>query len=355
MEFEKIDFSKVDWHHILPRLGIDEKLIANPKRRGPCPMEGGNTRFRFDNKEGRGTWVCNCGSGDGVRLVALVHGTTDAEAVRMIRDVVGGSPALKMAPKREVATQRTQSEIDRARSDLQKVWDGARPIAGTPAWSYLSKRVRDLDPAWISSSLRFHPALRHTDDENGNRSTRPAMVSIVVDAFKRNKIATIHRTYITKDGEKAPVSFSQVKKVMTTTVEKLTGESIKVNTAQSRLVIVAEGIEAALAWVAATQNKYAVYAAINCYNLSRFEWPKGTVALVIGADNDPVNIKTGLRPGPHYASILNDRALKAGLRTKLVMSPREGVDFDDLWNNREIEIFDLHTKAESSGRILAAA
>ena len=99
MSYEKIDFSRVDWHRILPALGVDEKFIVHPKKRGPCPIEqAGTTRFRFDNKEGRGTWVCNCGAGDGVRLVALVHGVSDAEAIQMIREVIGNSSVLKTAP-----------------------------------------------------------------------------------------------------------------------------------------------------------------------------------------------------------------------------------------------------------------
>ncbi|NYY79755.1 hypothetical protein DMH17_06695 [Raoultella planticola] len=36
-------------------------------------MCGGADRFRFDDKEGRGTWFCNqCGAGDGLKLVEKV-------------------------------------------------------------------------------------------------------------------------------------------------------------------------------------------------------------------------------------------------------------------------------------------
>lgn len=354
MNYEKIDFSRVDWHRILPALGVDEKFIANPKKRGPCPIEqAGTTRFRFDNKEGRGTWVCNCGAGDGVRLVALVHGVSDAEAIQTIREVIGNSSALKTAPVKVVSEKKTEQHIERARKKLIRVWREAKTILETPAWLYLSKRVYGLNPSWISSGLRFHPALTHVDDENGNVSTRPALVSSVADAFSRERIVTIHRTYISSNGEKASVSASQVKKVMPTTVQKLTGESIKVNTAQSSLVIVAEGIESALAWVAATQNQYAVYAAINCYNMGQFKWPKGTKALVIGADNDAPNPRSGLRPGLHYATLLNQRALESGIRTKLVIPPAEGIDFDDLWNNGDCEIFSFD-KTKDSLKTLAA-
>ncbi len=343
----KIDFSKVDWQHILQRLGVDAKLIANPKKRGPCPIEQtGHTRFRFVNKDGRGNWVCNCGAGDGVRLVALIYGVSDTEAVRMIRDVVKGQPSLRQAPVRPAAQEKTPADIEKARAALKRVRRSSRPLVGSPALLYLNNRVRGLDASWISGDLRFHPSLHHIDDERGCRSVWPALVADVVDASKRDRVVTIHRTYITQSGEKAPVSASQVKKVMTTTVDKLGGQSIKVNTARSSLVIVTEGIEKALAWVAATQNRYAVYATLNCYNLSLFKWPKTTKAVLIGGDNDAPNLKTGLRAGQHYAEILRNRVLEAGLRVKLVIPETTGVDFDDLWNAGDDAIFGVCSQPE---------
>ncbi len=39
----------------------------------------GKTRFRFDDKEGRGTWICNhCGAGDGADLAMKVTGMSSA-------------------------------------------------------------------------------------------------------------------------------------------------------------------------------------------------------------------------------------------------------------------------------------
>ena len=55
------------WTKILISNGIDEKFLKN--KHGPCPVCGGKDRFRFDNKDGRGTFFCNhCGPGDGVGL-----------------------------------------------------------------------------------------------------------------------------------------------------------------------------------------------------------------------------------------------------------------------------------------------
>ena len=61
------------WPAILAGLGIDPRYLQN--RHGPCPACGGKDRFRFDDREGQGTFYCNqCGSGDGFHLLERVHG-----------------------------------------------------------------------------------------------------------------------------------------------------------------------------------------------------------------------------------------------------------------------------------------
>ena len=58
------------WRGILLSVGVPETALN--RRHGPCPMCGGTDRFRFDDKEARGTWICGqCGAGDGVMLSEL--------------------------------------------------------------------------------------------------------------------------------------------------------------------------------------------------------------------------------------------------------------------------------------------
>lgn len=61
----------------------------------------------------------------------------------------------------------------------------------------------------------------------------------------------------------------------------------------------------------------------------------------------------GLVYVPHYATLLNQRALESGIRTKLVIPPAEGIDFDDLWNSGDFEIFSFD-KTKDSLKTLAA-
>ncbi|WP_312982898.1 primase-helicase zinc-binding domain-containing protein [Atlantibacter sp.] len=79
------------WPRILPALGV--KVIKN--RHQACPVCGGSDRFRFDDKEGRGTWLCNqCGAGDGLKLVEKVFGVSPSEAAVKVSALTGTLPPV---------------------------------------------------------------------------------------------------------------------------------------------------------------------------------------------------------------------------------------------------------------------
>ncbi|MCI0214185.1 toprim domain-containing protein [Cronobacter sakazakii] len=95
------------WPRILPALGV--KVIKN--RHQACPVCGGSDRFRFDDKEGRGTWFCNqCGAGDGLKLVEKVFGVKPAEAARRVNAVTGSLPPVAPAV---IAATEAATETDR--------------------------------------------------------------------------------------------------------------------------------------------------------------------------------------------------------------------------------------------------
>ncbi|MEG5918496.1 primase-like DNA-binding domain-containing protein [Enterobacter hormaechei] len=95
------------WPRILPALGV--KVIKN--RHQACPVCGGSDRFRFDDKEGRGTWFCNqCGAGDGLKLVEKVFGLTASEAAGKVNAVTGNLPPV--APE-VIAAAEAETDTDR--------------------------------------------------------------------------------------------------------------------------------------------------------------------------------------------------------------------------------------------------
>ena len=76
------------WYGVLSSLGIDRNYLQN--KHGPCPicMEG-TDRFRFDDKDGRGTYYCNtCGAGDGFELLQKVHGWSFTDCLDAIRPII---------------------------------------------------------------------------------------------------------------------------------------------------------------------------------------------------------------------------------------------------------------------------
>ena len=64
---EVIALARGIWPQILIAHGIAEHFLSG--KHVPCPICSGTDRFRFDNKNGDGTYFCNqCGSGDGFNL-----------------------------------------------------------------------------------------------------------------------------------------------------------------------------------------------------------------------------------------------------------------------------------------------
>ncbi|WP_370612164.1 primase-helicase zinc-binding domain-containing protein [Citrobacter meridianamericanus] len=121
------------WPRILPALGVT--VIKN--RHQACPVCGGSDRFRFDDKEGRGTWFCNqCGAGDGLKLVEKVFGVTPSEAAGKVNAVTGNLPPV--SPEVTAAAD-AETEADRkaAAALAVKLMEKARPATGN---AYLTRK-----------------------------------------------------------------------------------------------------------------------------------------------------------------------------------------------------------------------
>ncbi|HCT4840894.1 TPA: toprim domain-containing protein [Enterobacter hormaechei] len=121
------------WPRILPALGV--KVMKN--RHQACPVCGGSDRFRFDDKEGRGTWLCNqCGAGDGLKLVEKVFGVKPSEAAQKVSAVTGNLPPVA---KEVIATAEAETEADRkaAVSLAVRLMEKTRTASGN---AYLTRK-----------------------------------------------------------------------------------------------------------------------------------------------------------------------------------------------------------------------
>lgn len=251
------------WPAILMHYGIEERFLRN--KHGECPLCGGKDRYRFDNKLGRGSWICNqCGAGDGFALLEKFKGWTFKEAAYQVELIAGN-----------VAAQQIKVESDDAKkmAAVKRVWNEAQPVCkGDPVWKYLHRRIGiELVPA----CLRFHPALPYV--EGDSLDYYPALVAAVTSHEKQG--IGVHRIYLTSAGDKAPVETA--KKLMTG--KPMGGASIKLSAAGEVLGI-AEGIETALA--AARQFSVPTWAAISAGLMEQWLPPEGVKTVIVFGDND---------------------------------------------------------------------
>src|SRR5262245_52152034 len=110
-----IERARGRWREILPRLGIETRFLTN--KHGPCPLCGGKDRYRFDDRDGEGTYFCGqCGAGTGLILLRKLHGWDHATACAEVDKIIGTdqpifAPARKTddRERRRLAIERTLS------------------------------------------------------------------------------------------------------------------------------------------------------------------------------------------------------------------------------------------------------
>jgi len=258
------------WPGILTALGVSSKALRN--KHGPCPMCGGKDRFRFDNKGGRGTWICSqCGAGDGVDLVKRLLNADFKEAARAIEQHLGSAP-VSFAGSRP----RPSEQI---RKEMIGLWKRSRSIElDDPAGKYLHKR---LGLTTFPPCLRFAPDERYT--EAGSRpSWHPMIVALVEpsDAAKASgDKSALHRTYLDQFGGKADVSAPR--KMMGAMP---TGAAVRLAPIPGDKLGIAEGIETALA--ASILFNMPVWAALTAALLQEWAPPPAVSTVFIFGDND---------------------------------------------------------------------
>lgn len=355
------DETKFDWQVILPKFGIPKDCLK--KKHGPCPICEGKDRFRFDNKNNMGTYFCQkCGPGNVMTLLRKYTGKGDAEILKDIEDYSGsvGTSVETPIARTIVSDELTAEEIAENRKKLVAARRAAVALQkGDPVSTYLLDRVPGLDLSKISKEILHHKGMKFYEyndkDENVCRGVFPVMLARVVDG--QNKPITLHRTYLTKDGKKAP--FDMVKKQMAG-IRKLKGAAIRLNDVpSSRVLGVCEGIETGLAIVTAYRFKMPVWSLLNCVNLAVADIPKGMFdKVIIFADHDRIDPQQGYRPGTHYAELLKQKLEVEGFEVEIRMPPEEGKDFNDMWVEYVTrQLMERYAKPDPEARIsiLAAA
>jgi putative DNA primase/helicase len=322
--------AKGRWISILGALCPElETHLAKPGRHGACPVHGGQDGFRlFRDVEVSGGGICNsCGARpDGFALLMWLRGWDFPTALAAVAQTLDGVSMTTSLPARprvpSTGVYRPILSDDRIRKLLRDTWNAGSPW-NAPESSLLRTylRNRGLTPEVFRGPLplRFHPSLSYRE-EGTCLGRYPAMLALMSSAD--GQPATIHRTFLTLDGQKAPVP-SPKKLMPHASGRPLVGGVVRLGWSGS-CVGIAEGIETALAVRQAIGMT--IWAALSCTFLERFQPPYGTEHVVIWSDWD----KNGA--GQRAAEALKDRLESSGIKVLVLLPPEIGMDWLDVLN-----------------------
>lgn len=328
------DDARGRWERVLPDLAPALKDAV--ERRGkhvPCPVHGGRDGFRvFPDVDETGGGVCNtCGYfADGFSLLMWINGWDFGRTIREVAVHVGTTPVRDM--RKEVSHAPSSAPDDTTRREhLNRTWRESLALTHPKAESarlYLARRGLSVR---VPDTLRFHPELGYYAD-NRIVARYPAIIGQVTG--QGGEAVTLHRTYLTADGHKAPVDAP--KKLMRhPSARQLTGGAIRLVPAGARLAVT-EGIETALAVIEATGIP--AWATGNAHLLETFVPPPGVSQVLVFADKDRPSRQHPSGHGQEAARGLVTRLWARGIQAGAIApaldipDSRKGVDWLDVLN-----------------------
>ncbi|WP_448205411.1 DUF7146 domain-containing protein [Azospirillum sp. sgz302134] len=266
------------WGEVLDKLAPSLKhALRLAPRHCACPVCGGKDRFRiYRDLAKRGGAYCNqcvnprtgkLGFGNGFDLLMWVNNWSFPETLEEVARVVGVSP--EQAPprnndrRREPKPPRVERRIEpvfdqaeeaaaiqRIRNRQMEMWKAALPLSHPDAIAgrlYLFNRGLNSIPWEKDPQVRLHPALPYWEAGPSGKLRKvgefPCLLFRVLDG--NGLTVTLHRIYLTPDGQKAPVD--EPKKLMEVPKDRsMIGSAIRLGGVGPVLGI-AEGPETALA------------------------------------------------------------------------------------------------------------
>ena len=296
---------------------LDEAMNAPRNDLVPCPRCGGDTKFRlFKGWEEKGDGICNsCGAHKQLDMVMWVNSWDFLTALHEAHSALHGystQHGALPAPRVRVP----DPEDDKRRLDkLKRTFDWSMSLDDPRASigrRYLENRGVATNQGW-PRALRFIQRLPYYQEirkgEFVEMGKFPALLAVVTNAA--GKAITLHRIYLTEDGQKAP--FDNVKKSMPSPSDR-PQHGIMVRLGQpAKILHLAEGVETALAVTQITGQ--ACWATISAVHLAAFDPPAGVEAVCIWADKD----RSGT--GERDALALRDRLRQSGIRAVVALPP----------------------------------
>ncbi|CAE6956798.1 primase-helicase zinc-binding domain-containing protein [Paraburkholderia domus] len=327
------------WVALLTDYGVSAAILDGKGH--PCPECGGTDRFTYDNKRGRGDWVCRgCASngkaaaGDGLQLICKVTGMTFGELMRDLDANPGNARPTRSVPVLANRAPGPRKEVDRdwIENRLNTMWHRGKPLAeGDLGTNYLVARVPGLS---VSPSKALRIGGLEYFHEKKSLGKWPAIVQRFI--LPDGRLGTLHRTYLDQVQPRKALIVSSDGEILDAkkndlTLNKLNGGAVRLMDPVNGEIGIAEGLETAYA--AHMIFGVPVWSCLNCGLLAEFVVPDGLGLRVIHifADFDEIDPKTRKSPGMQAALVLS-RRLRADGFTAFVHRPKKrGTDFADEW------------------------
>lgn len=136
------------WRGILSSLGI--AVSDRPRMHSACPGCGGKDRFRFDDKDGDGTWICSRGgagtvAGDGFDLVQHARHVDASGALRMVRDALGMARPERQQQPRQAGQEARRPAEPAVDPDAVEILDCLPPPANDNTDHRLDELIKEVE------------------------------------------------------------------------------------------------------------------------------------------------------------------------------------------------------------------
>lgn len=307
MQLDTIARMRGRWQEILPQLGVDSRFLVN--RHGPCPLCGGRDRFRFDDKDGSGSYFCGqCGPGFGIHLLRKLHSWDHKTSCDELDQIIGDAPSSYRPP----------AEADEAEKAQGRLANIERLLAAANAPEVVARELARRGLVAASEALLGHDSLPYYESREGYQGRFPAVLAPIHGPDGR--LQSVQRIY-------CAAGLAERKKTMPP-AETITGGAIRLFN-PSETLAVGEGVETCLA--VREMFGHPVWAALTAGGLESFEPPAGVRTVLIYGDNDATFT------GHAAAYALAKRLVRQGFAVEAHIPCNVGDDWLDVLTARKRE------------------